>query len=1531
MSSSGYGRLYHQFKDIKEEEYLIQIYRSGVLPTSYQIKYSDANPVQLSYGGGDKNSWDHTFIQGRELVFKFYVPRDDISVIDDLLESQYKEWYVEFSKGGVTLFFGYLKPENMYKRFETNPPYIEVELSATDGLAELKDIDFTLPGIDPVTGAVTLLEAIKNALTPVNIFLPFKIQVNTFPSEFTGYTLTTCSISESYCNAKRFYNITVEEDEEIIEPIKCWDVIEYCLKTFNCKLFQHKGYYTIVNHLELVKNSNSLTHIYDWNNIIAPISSTLETNIFKDISSELYTPYVEQQKIHPLKSITSTIINTNAGESVGIDFTDWYNVWEFSKEDEAHWTSGVVQTDGSIRLLIENTDQPWMRLKTDVHIVPEDGKTTYFRFKGDFYCWFWNKWDGNIFKSDGKLSQTDIKIRIQKDGFWSPYLSFGTPIYSPDVAGVQVPAYTTFDTKKNINLLITKEGDYNVEFFVDSLRGSQQFDALGIQLRNFEITLWDGAGNEFNPTYVNSEPTYYQVNILNTGYEDLEQELQLFDGVSLADTAALMMRKGGTLYLTQDWDRRGGVDKRKIIDINSIYILNNRMKYKNFLRCTIIDCTFQIDFENILVIQSKTYAFSSYSRNFRTGDIEAELIELIHDSRAYPAISETTKTATIIEPLTPGTDEAEQINIAVLKSAPISPWEVGDVIRAVQGDSEGDVEYYLAQADTLEHATAIGVITEIIDIDIFKYISNGYLPKEIFPCEVGQYYWLSPTEAGKMVTEPTYKEYEIEQAIGFGTEKGFYVEIDARNLNFKEIVETSQIPDGIPIYMHWENSDVEESDSYTEESLESADSSGYVYYPSDYDKALLELPSDIDCVYGVNIKESSGETLIKKFITEPNVPNTTFLAGGIWFFQTYIRCSSIIGLSIKIYVYKRDEFGVETELFSFTQGLDDDSETPKYYKYAFVGNNYILNKTDRLVFAYCAINSKEVLRSIELFVESITPTNVRVPFSIDLLATEIGIQGIQGRQGTQGLTGQQGLIGTGVQGIVGIQGVQGFQGRQGTSGTQGTTGAQGITGIQGTIGSQGLTGTGIQGATGAQGTTGIQGAVGIQGSIGIQVQGTQGTQGRQGSSGPQGFTGSQGITGAQGGQGIIGSGYGGTSSTYNNVKAVGVEFTCSTQIGMAYKLGDYVKIRYNSTTWMEGTITYYYPNDTMMTILVAVSSGTGYYSSWTISLAGAGTQGIQGVQGTQGVQGRQGTQGIIGSQGFTGTQGTTGIQGYTGIQGIHGTQGLQGRQGTIGIQGILGVQGLQGLQGIQGFLGLQGLYGMQGLTGAQGLQGVSGTSGGDFWRRNGIQNIGLTDDYDKVSIGASSNPNSYKLNVWGTMGVSGDTFLPGIPQAAGGETKIVLWNPTTGKLGYYDATGLKAGDPGSITTYQSQFQILGATQFWYSELTLTDMVLSANKRVINARISISIYIVGSVSGHYIYSFSTYCLFNSSGVIAQDIGADYIADGDYKAYFSLTDSYWTIYNGKLLFRFHFTPTSYSRTNQVVLKVSESMVILGLTNE
>jgi hypothetical protein len=392
-----------------------------------------------------------------------------------------------------------------------------------------------------------------------------------------------------------------------------------------------------------------------------------------------------------------------------------------------------------------------------------------------------------------------------------------------------------------------------------------------------------------------------------------------------------------------------------------------------------------------------------------------------------------------------------------------------------------------------------------------------------------------------------------------------------------------------------------------------------------------------------------------------------------------------------------------------------------------------------------------------------------------------------------------GATGTGTQGTQGLQGVTGNQGITGT-GTQGT---QGLQGRQGTTGSQGLTGTGIQGATGAQGTSGAQGSTGLQG--------LQGIQGRQGTTGLQGTKGTDGKSAGMRYIYLQNTGNFRPGATYfatNNATIANV-----TQIYIDYwdfygeRLDALLRTFDDSTSPIKG-ILYFNSLDNAKPGfgVFAVNSlvdNANYFVTLNVSfIAGSnlsavtdmamlftrsGDQGGAGIQGTQGIQGRQGIQGLTGA----GTQGTTGIQGYTGIQGLQGTQGLQG---------------------IQGFLGLQGFYGVQGLTGAQGLQGVSGTSGGDFWRRNGIQNIGLTDDYDKVSIGASSNPNSYKLNVWGTMGVSGFVYNPGLPSATASETKVVLFNPSNGLLAQ------SAGLSKQVLTTSVQ----GTVQWQYPPYLMTD-------------------------------------------------------------------------------------------------------------
>lgn len=953
MSSSGYDRLYHRFKDIDEVEYLLEVYRTGY-STSYEIKYANGDdPVSLAYKGSGKGDWDNTFIQGKELVFKFLIPRADLAIADDLLESQYKDWNVKLSKGAVVLFQGFLKPENMYKRFEVNPPYIEVELSATDGLAELKDVNFYQPFEDPETGTLLLLQVIQYALTPVGLELPFKIQLST--RETVNQAADTCPLMQIRCNAKRFYDINKDEEglNREIKPVKCWEAIEIVLKTFNCKLFQFNGYYWIVNQLEL----SSYTFGYSWEFVYLFRNAW---NPLLDISDYNYFPNVEQQKLQPLKSILTNIVNTHLGKSTQTDFTDWLTVWSFSDEDGARWYSTVENTAGNLEGTIHDTNQPFMYLTNYIPITRDpDGGREYLRFKGYIKLVVWDPVTG-LFVRDGRIDDWDIKLRITKDGgeTWSEYVKIGPPILGQ---------WKGFDTKANEVFRINESGDYGVQLFIDSLKGKNHFDYALFEFAGFEITQYDAVdGNDFNPTYVNSGPSYFQVNV--NGYEDLEQELKLFDSVSINDTGSLMVFDDPDWVPTQTWNTYGGSEAAKIVDINARLILRNRSEYKNYLRATIVDRGYNIEFYNILTIQSKNYAFTNYERNFKTGEIHAELIELLTGNLGEfdDAEDVTLKVAPI--PITPGTTEPETEDVIYQDN---HGFEVGDVIRCTQTPPPLEVIYYKALASDIVYATSIGVVSEVMDEHTFRFASYGLLPMEVFPVTPGLYYYLSPTDAGKMVTSPTYSEYEIEQAIGFGTEKGLFIEIDARNLNFKSIVEKSQTPSGVPFYMHAENSSINDSDS-------SGDSSGG-YDPSDYDRALILPPDDPYYAYACPVRSRTSPKVIKRFITDIGVPKTTLLPAGGWFFETWWKASVQSALCGYVTVYKRSAAGVETELFHFYHNFLRSPGTVTKQDHCEDCDAFILDEDDRLVFEYSAYSIILPEETLTLYVEGNYRTNVKIP------------------------------------------------------------------------------------------------------------------------------------------------------------------------------------------------------------------------------------------------------------------------------------------------------------------------------------------------------------------------------------------------------------------------------------------------------------------------------------------------------------------------------------------------------------------------
>lgn len=193
--------------------------------------------------------------------------------------------------------------------------------------------------------------------------------------------------------------------------------------------------------------------------------------------------------------------------------------------------------------------------------------------------------------------------------------------------------------------------------------------------------------------------------------------------------------------------------------------------------------------------------------------------------------------------------------------------------------------------------------------------------------------------------------------------------------------------------------------------------------------------------------------------------------------------------------------------------------------------------------------------------------------------------------------------------------------------------------------------SGTVGPQGPQGTQGAQGATGAQGN-----QGTQGVRGYQGYQGYQGSNGAQGATGAQGNQGATGAQGASYTTTSTTSVAIGTgSKTLTVSAGLGYAVGQILIISYTTTptNYMVGQVTSY--SGTSLVVNVTNISGSGTFTAWTITPAGAvgpqGAQGNQGAQGTTGAQGNQGAAGAQGSQGAQGAQGFSNISVVTALPG----------------------------------------------------------------------------------------------------------------------------------------------------------------------------------------------------------------------------------------------------------------------------------------
>ena len=169
---------------------------------------------------------------------------------------------------------------------------------------------------------------------------------------------------------------------------------------------------------------------------------------------------------------------------------------------------------------------------------------------------------------------------------------------------------------------------------------------------------------------------------------------------------------------------------------------------------------------------------------------------------------------------------------------------------------------------------------------------------------------------------------------------------------------------------------------------------------------------------------------------------------------------------------------------------------------------------------------------------------------------------------------------------------------------------------------------------------------------------------------------------------------------YSGILGTNVTFTLTSAQG-AYQVGDYVKVSYDASNYLIGTIT----SASGGNIIVNVASfvGSGAHSSWTFALSG-----LLGPTGATGPTGAAST--VAGPTGPTGPTGAAStVAGPTGPTGPTGADStVAGPTGPTGSTGSAGPTGPTGPTGSTGSTGPTGPTGPTGSTGAGGPTGPTG-------------------------------------------------------------------------------------------------------------------------------------------------------------------------------------------------------------------------------
>ncbi len=674
-------RFYHEFLDRTNYLNRIEIDGESWGGGASEIIASSGHPI-ITRHAGEKAG--RGIIKGREVQFEFFVLPEDYNRYDDIFESDYGDYRLRHYVGGLLIFDGWLLPDNLSREYFKDK-YV-MSLSATDGLAKLQNTTFLTTNDEIIEGIIYQLEVIKYAIEKIGLELDFRVQLGTYESALMG--ASDCALAVIGCDTRRFYPGG--------KPMTCGQVIEAILKPYSCTLMQQDGFWQITN----IHEGDSMQFTFNYGSLAQ--TGRAGTSKIVDLTGYAYES-AEMSKIGPLREFGIIARTRDLGsDQTGLDLTDWANDWTITFDS---WSeiNGTIELDSG-----SGYGGHYIEPDTDFHLdfVFPDNENDYITVTLNYYV--------------------ETVVRARPPPLMLIQLKHPGGYYaSPVIIDLIPDGWKFVDLRMHPLMKQITYGDHNVRFTFDHTDGSAHGNYL-FRIRNVKISvITNAAGNPDVDAVYSIDEYHRQTTGRNLEIEEVET---LFaDGRTETETGALLHN---LTTLTSVWNTYGGGEGIALLDIWARNELNNRYRFKDYLKLTVHDLNNTIDIDSLLIIAGKTYSMVSYYKDHKMCMVECDIEELLLTKNSYNVISTHELTSVEGEDIS-GSSNAnvyigihnylidiqggipnEYYHLSLAEHTELTAWLDNVILSDAGGiDMDGDLEV----DQILEHTPDAGVMVEMIN------------------------------------------------------------------------------------------------------------------------------------------------------------------------------------------------------------------------------------------------------------------------------------------------------------------------------------------------------------------------------------------------------------------------------------------------------------------------------------------------------------------------------------------------------------------------------------------------------------------------------------------------------------------------------------------------------------------------------------------------------------------------------------------------------------------------------------------------